>query len=95
MKNESLQSRLEIGILPRPAIAPPLPSPPLPSPPLPSPPLPSPPTYSLLQPTTDGTYYLLRSAWKGPPEGVDILYCNTVVADIIRFDFNKGLLVLY
>ena len=45
---------------------------PLPSPPLPSP---SPP----LLPSTNGsygtgtsTYYLLRSAWKGPPEGVDM-----------------------
>ena len=37
-------------------------------PPLPSPPLPSPTTV----PT--GTYYLLRSAWKGPPEGVDIYH---------------------
>ena len=22
-------------------------------------------------------YYLLRSAWKGPPEGVDIIYTHT------------------
>ena len=35
---------------------------------LPSPPLPC---YLLLTVPT-GTYYLLRSAWKGPPEGVDI-----------------------
>ena len=105
MKNISLQSRLEIGILEQMSSSLPVlygtvrcvnrGGPPLPSPPLPCylernkerkkeipykrgqlrtslPPVgcnsPTPATV----PTTNGTYYLLRSAWKGPPEGVDI-----------------------